>query len=102
MKISNWKIAFFLMLLIAASPLFAQSIMPPGMKTLADNILEIFTGPFVKTILIILLCATAVTFAFNKDNEKMKRNCIIIGVSCGILIAASEIVDAVWKAAGGG
>ena len=98
-KKQNYAALLFLLLLLAA-PLAAQGIMPAGMKSLADEILEIFTGPFVKTILIIMLCATAVVFGFNKDNEKMKRNCIAIFVAIAILIGASGIVDAIWKAAG--
>jgi type IV secretory pathway VirB2 component (pilin) len=95
------KISFLCIFLAAASRLFAADLMPPGMSTLAEGIREIFIGPFVKTILIIFLCGCAVAYAFNKDNEKMKRNCIAIGVACGILIAASSIVEAVWSAAGG-
>jgi type IV secretory pathway VirB2 component (pilin) len=94
------RITLLLAGLLCAAPLFAD-ILPSGMTTLADNILEVFTGPFVKTILIIFLCATAVAYGFNKDNEKMKRNCIAIGVSIGLLIAAGEIVGAIWSASGG-
>jgi len=82
-------------------PLTAQGLMPAGMKTLADQILDIFTGPFVRIILVIFLCGAAITYAFNKDNEKMKRNCIAIGVAIAILIGASGIVGAIWTAAGG-
>ena len=89
---------FFLSLSV---PMFAQAILPSGMRNLADEILEIFTGPFVRTILVIFLCACAVTYGFNKDNEKMKRNCIAIGVAVAILIGANAIVGAIWAAAGG-
>jgi type IV secretory pathway VirB2 component (pilin) len=81
-----------------ALPLFAADILPGGMSTLMDNILEVFTGAFVKTILIIFLCGTAVAYGFNKDNEKMKRNCIAIGIAIAILIGASAIVGAIWDA----
>jgi len=95
---------FLFLLLAAALPLFAQSgrggdIMPAGMTNLMESILNIFTGPFVKAILIICLCGCAIAYGFNKDNEKMKRNIIAIGIAIAILVAASQIVDMVWNAA---
>jgi len=87
--------------LFFAMPLFAQGIMPSGMTSLAEEILGIFTGPFVTTILIILLCGAAIAFAYNKDNEKMKSKIIAIGISIAILIGARGIVTAIWNAAGG-
>jgi type IV secretory pathway VirB2 component (pilin) len=84
--------------LLGAASAFAQDILPGGMSTLMDNILGVFTGDFVKTILIIFLCGTAVAYGFNKDNEKMKRNCIAIGIAIAILIGASAIVGAIWNA----
>jgi uncharacterized membrane protein len=84
--------------LLGAASVFAQDILPGGMSTLMDNILGVFTGDFVKTILIIFLCGTAVAYGFNKDNEKMKRNCIAIGIAIAILIGASAIVGAIWNA----
>jgi type IV secretory pathway VirB2 component (pilin) len=101
MKNSQVKPMFFLALLAAAAPLSAQDIIPAGMTSLMENILGVFTGPFVKTILVIILCGCAVAYAFNKDNEKMKRNVIAIGVAIGILAGASFIVGAIWDAAGG-
>ena len=104
MKKSQIKILFLFLLLTAALPLFAQGkggdLMPAGMTNLMDSVLAIFTGGFVKTILIICLCGCAVAYGFNKDNEKMKRNIIAIGIAIGILVAASQIVDMVWSAAG--
>jgi len=100
MKREQLKSLFFALLLAAAAPLFAQAdIMPAGMTSLMDSILAIFTGPFVKAILVICLCGCAVAYAFNKDNEKMKRNVIAIGIAIGILVAATFIVDAIWEAA---
>ena len=100
MKNSLPKIIFFQLLLVAAAvPAFA--IVPAGMTSLADQILAVFTGPLVRTILVIFLAACAVAYGFNKDNEKMKRNIIAIGVAIGIIVAAQFIVDAIWTAAGG-
>jgi type IV secretory pathway VirB2 component (pilin) len=83
---------------LAAVPVFAQDLLPSGMTNLMESILEIFTGPFVRAILVIFLCCTAIAYGFNKDNEKMKRNCIAIGVAIAVLIGASGIVEAVWNA----
>jgi len=95
-RISN--LIFFLFVSI---PVFAQSALPGGMQTLAENILDIFTSPFVKVILAIFLCGSAIAYAFNKDNDKIKRNAIAIAISAGILVVATEVVDKIWAASGG-
>ena len=84
---------------ILPMPLFA--IIPDGMTTLADDIVRVFTGPIVRTILVIALCGTAIAYGVNKDNDRMKKGIIAIGVSIALLIASQAIVDAVWTAAGG-
>jgi len=100
MRDSLSKILFLKPLLLAtATPAFA--IVPDGMTSLADSILSVFTGPLVRTILVIFLAACAVAYGFNKDNEKMKRNIIAIGIAIGVIVAAQFIVDAIWSAAGG-
>jgi hypothetical protein len=87
---------------VSALPLFAQGeLLPSGMTTLMTSLLEIFIGDFVQGILVICLCGCAVAYGFNKDNEKMKRNIIAIGVALAILAAASNIVEAIFKAAQG-
>jgi type IV secretory pathway VirB2 component (pilin) len=85
---------------LAAASAFAQTtdIMPSGMNTLANNIVDVFTGNFVKTILIIMLAGCAVAYGFNKDNEKVKRNIIAIAVAIAILAASSTIVGLIWDA----
>lgn len=90
----------FMLLLAAAGPLFAADLMPSGMKTLADNILETFTGAFVKTIMIIILVGCAIAYAYNKDNEKMKMKILTLLVAIGIIVGAQWIVGAIWGAAG--
>lgn len=101
MKKSKIKFLFLILLSAAAFPLFAQgSIVPAGMSNLMDNILAVFTSGFVKAILIMCLCGCAVAYGFNKDNEKMKKNVIAIGIAVAILVAASQLVDMVWNAAG--
>jgi type IV secretory pathway VirB2 component (pilin) len=97
----NKKKSLLTAFLLAPVLLYAQAdIMPAGMKSIADGILAIFTGPFVKALLAIFLCGAAVAYGFNKDNEKVKRNCIAVGVACGILVVASSVVEAVMGAAG--
>jgi hypothetical protein len=96
------KVSILIPCLFLPLPLFAQ--MPQGlggMQSLADTILGIFTGDFIKVILAIFLCGSAVAYAFNKDNEKIKRNCIAIGIATAILITASSIVGAVMAASRG-
>jgi hypothetical protein len=88
-------VVFFLLTI----PLFAQ--MPRGMTTLAENILEIFTSKFIQVIFAIFFCGAAVAYGFNKDNEKIKRNCIAIGIASGMICAASGIVEALWSASSG-
>jgi type IV secretory pathway VirB2 component (pilin) len=92
------RITSLLLLTGAAVNAFAQDILPSGMTSLMESILNVFTGPFVRTILIICLCGCAVAYGFNKDNEKMKRNVIAIGVAIAILCTASFIVKAIWEA----
>jgi|GEM_PF-3167514 len=100
MKNSHLKTTILPALLLATSaPAFAQGIVPQGMTTLAENILAVFTGGLVRTILVIFLAACAVAYGFNKDNEKMKRNIIAIGVAIAIIVAAQTIVGAIWDAA---
>jgi hypothetical protein len=98
----NWKIMLFLLLLAAAAPLFAaEDLMPTGMSSLADSLQAIFTGKVIRIVLICCLAGCAVAYGFNKDNEKMKRNAIAIAIAIAILIAAQNIVEAVWRSAGG-
>jgi type IV secretory pathway VirB2 component (pilin) len=96
------KNAFLTVLYLApALHLAAQSLLPSGMSSLMDSVLEVFTGGFVKTILIIFLVGCAVAYGFNKDNEKMKRNIIAIGVAIAIIGTASFIVEKIWDASKG-
>jgi type IV secretory pathway VirB2 component (pilin) len=91
---------FFFLLYAAAIPLFAQGrdIVPAGLNSLADSVMAVFTGPLVRTILICCLAGCGVAYGFNKDNEKMKRNIIAIGVAIAIIVGAQFIVGAVWDA----
>ena len=65
------------------------------LDTALDSILNFVKSPWVKTVLIISLCASAITYAVNKDNDKVKRNCIAIGIAGIILICATSIVGIV-------
>lgn len=76
--------------------------MPRGMQSLADSVLEVFTGRFVQIIFAIFFCGAAVAYGFNKDNEKVKRSCIAVGIACAMIASASAIVGAIWSASGGG
>jgi type IV secretory pathway VirB2 component (pilin) len=89
---------FFALVSLALSgiPLYAAYEMPGQLTDAADSIKTIITGPFVKTLLIIFLCASAIAYAFNKDNEKVKRNCIAVFIGAVIVIAATSIMGVVW------
>jgi hypothetical protein len=91
---------FFFFLLSALTPLalFAQDLVPPGLNNVAESVKRIFTGPLVRAILICCLAGCAVAYGFNKDNEKMKRNIIAIGIAIVIIVGASGIVEVIWNA----
>jgi type IV secretory pathway VirB2 component (pilin) len=97
-KIKSAKTEFlFVFFSLSAGRLMAQDgAVPSQMTDLVANILAIFTGPVVKTILIIMLAACAVVYGFNKDNEKIKRNVLAIGVATAIVAASSFVVGLVW------
>jgi len=103
MTFSQLKIFFFLLLLTVAAPLFADlsSLGLGRLESFGQTIVGIFTGGFVRTILVMCLAGCAVAYGFNKDNEKMKRNIIAIGVAIAIIVGATSIVEAIWNASGG-
>jgi len=96
MKNSQMKNLFLLLffLLAAAMPLFAD-VIPPGLKSAGDEIEGFFTSTLVTAILIACLAGCGIAYAFNKDNEKMKRNLIAIGIGIIIIGTAKEIVRAI-------
>ena len=102
MKTSQLKIMFFMLLLAAAAPLFAQgdlgSLGLSGLENFAKTIQGIFTGTLVRIILTCCLAGCGIAYGFNKDNEKMKRNVIAIAIGIAIVAAASFIVEAVFTA----
>jgi len=85
------KFMAFLTCLVLSEPLFAQDAIGK-MESVADKILRTFTGNLVRAILAISLCASAVAYAANRDNDKVKRGCLAVGISAVIIICASGIV----------
>ena len=85
------KLAAFLTCLALSQPVFAQDAIGK-MESVADKILGIFTGTLVRAILAISLCGSAVMYAANKDNDKVKRGCLAVGIAAVIIISASGIV----------
>jgi len=98
MKNSQLKILFLFLLLAAAMPLFGQ-VVPKGMETVASQILGAFNGPIMITIETICVIGCAIAYAYSKDNEKMKKSMIAIGVSIIVIGVAGSIVDNVLAAA---
>jgi len=99
----NWKIVLFLLLLAAATPLFAGGDLGTlglsGLEGFATNLQGIFTGKIVTAILVMCLCGCAIAYAYNKDNEAMKKKVIAITIAIAIISAAAAIVGAVFSAA---
>jgi len=92
-----------MLILAAAAPLFASgelsSLGLGGLESFGKTIQDIFTGDITRIILTCCLAGCGIAYGFNKDNEKMKRNIIAIGIGIAIIAAASFIVEAVFKAA---
>ncbi|MDR2509486.1 MAG: TrbC/VirB2 family protein [Spirochaetaceae bacterium] len=87
------------LLIAQAHTLFAaDGLIPSGMQSFADNIKSTMTSDFIKVIFACFLCGSAIAYAFNKDNEKIKRSAIAIGVGAAILMSATAIIDMVWSA----
>ncbi|GBU28262.1 hypothetical protein R84B8_01820 [Treponema sp. R8-4-B8] len=103
MKNSQMKIMFLFLLLAAAMPLFAAgdlgSLGLGGLQSFGETVQGIFTGDLTRVILVCILAGCGIAYAFNKDNEKMKRNIIAIAIGILILTAASSIVGALKSAA---
>jgi len=98
MKNSQMKIMFLFLLLAAAVPLFAD-IVPPGLQKVSAEVEAVFTSKLITAILVACLAGCGVAYAFNKDNEKMKRNIIAVAIGIIIVTAAKEIVSTVMTAA---
>jgi len=99
MKKSKLKILFMFLLLTAAMPLFAANLVPKGLDNISTDIMDIFTSKIITAILVACLAGCGVAYAFNKDNEKMKRNIIAIGIGIIIIGTAQQIVAAIMGAA---
>ena len=85
------RLAAFLTCLALSQPAFAQDAIGK-MNTVAQNVLNIFKSDLVKAILAISLCCCAVAYAMNRDNDKVKRGALAVGVASVIIISAAEIV----------
>jgi len=87
------RLAAFLACLFFSQPAFAQNDAIAKMEAVSDKILGLFTGTLVRTILAIAFCCSAVAYAMNKDNEKVKRGALAVGIASVMIIAASGIVS---------
>jgi hypothetical protein len=98
-KLDKRECAFCLFLAAAAAPLAAQDL-NANLNTVAEKVYAVFTGTGVKVLLACFLAGSAVAYAFNKDNEKVKRNCIAIAVATAILMLSSAIVKFIAETTG--
>jgi len=98
MKNSQMKIMFLFLLLAAAVPLFAE-VIPSGLSSVSSEVEGFFKSGIVTSILVCCLAGCGVAYAFNKDNEKMKRNIIAIAIGIVIITVAKEIVSSIMTAA---
>jgi len=78
-----------------AAPVFAVDV-PDKMDTIANNVVEILRSPFVRVILACMLCAAAIGYGMNKDNEKMKQTCIAIAIATAIILGATGLMTIIW------
>jgi hypothetical protein len=95
----NWKMVLFLLLSVAATPLFADSLGNLGLSGLegfVTGLQDIFTGKIVRAILVMCLCGCAIAYAYNKDNEAMKKKVIAVAIAIAVITAASAIVGNVF------
>jgi len=84
----------------AAPSVFADStLVPAQLGNLANNILGAFTSTPVRTIIAISVCASAIGFAVNKDNEKAKKSFGAILIATCILLVGSTVVTSIWNSA---
>jgi hypothetical protein len=87
-----FKLAAFLTCAALSQPVFAQEAIGK-MESAADKVLKIFTGTLVRTILAISFCCSAVAYAANKDNDKVKRGALAVAIASIMIIAATGIVS---------
>jgi type IV secretory pathway VirB2 component (pilin) len=90
------------LLLFGGVPLFAAgNIVPQGLTSLAESLMEAFTGDVAQIIIGICFAGSCVAYAFNKDNEKMKGKIVAVVVATGLLALTQVVVDKVFQGAGG-
>ena len=88
------KAAAFLTCLVLSQPAFAQDIAALSkMTSVAEKIRDAFTGKLVRAILVIAFCGSAVMYAVNKDNDRVKKNCVAVGIASALIMGASGLVD---------
>jgi type IV secretory pathway VirB2 component (pilin) len=77
----------------------ADDLVPPGLMTMAESIMDVFTGDLAKIILGCCFAGACIAYAYNKDNEKMKGKVLAVVVATGLLIITQQIMDRLWAAA---
>jgi hypothetical protein len=83
--------------LFAGGSVSGQNLLPSGLMTMAENILDIFTGDLARIILGCCFAGSCIAYAYNKDNEKMKAKVLAVMVATGLLVLTSEVIDQLWS-----
>ena len=92
---------FFLALGFAVPPLFAfNDVVPVQLTSLAESILDAFTGDIAKIIIGICFAGSCVAYAFNKDNDRMKAKLVAVVVATGLLALSQVIVEKITNGMG--
>ena len=89
------------LLLASGVPVFAADIVPAGLTTLSQSVMDAFTGDVAKIIIGICFAGSCVAYAFNKDNDRMKGKIVAIVVATGLLALCQVVIDKVFQGAGG-
>ena len=92
---------FYLAFLLGAVPAFALGeVVPLQLTTLAESILDAFTGDIAKIIIGICFAGSCVAYAFNKDNDRMKAKLVAVVVATGLLALSQVIVEKITNGMG--
>ena len=92
---------FFLAFVFGGFPVFAfGEVVPVQLTSLAESILDAFTGDIAKIIIGICFAGSCVAYAFNKDNDRMKAKLVAVVIATGLLALSQVIVEKITDGMG--